>query len=385
MKTRLLLVVVVIVLVTGFAPAAQADPCATTTHIVKAGENLTQIARMYGVTVDAIVRANNLWNPNVIYVGQCLIIPVPCTPPAPGGCTKIHVVQRGEYLKRIAARYGTTVDKLVALNNIRNPNLIYPGQRLKVPVPCPGPSPTPAPSTGPWTCRFWNNRFMSGDPKFEKRYQTIDFNWGTAGPGGGIGGTNFAVRCTRDRDFNGAKYRFYTRVDDGVRVWVDGELIIGQWHDTAPKTYSTDKQIASGKHQLQIDYYQNTGGAQLQFWTEQLDGATVWKGEFHNNPNLDGSPTVTKQYGSVDFNWGNKAPVQGVNADYFSARFTGTFHFAAGKYRFSATSDDGIRVYVDGHKVIDEWHLSAPTTYYGEMDIGEGNHEVKVEYFENQG
>lgn len=388
MKMRLLLVGVVIALVLALVPAfepALADQCTTTNHIVKAGENLTQIARMYGVTVDSIVRANNLWNANVIYVGQCLVIPVTCPAPAPGGCTKIHVVQRGEYLKRIAARYGTTVNRLVALNNIRNANLIYPGQRLKVPVRCPGPEPTPSPGTGPWTCRFWNNRFLSGDPTFTKRYDRVNFNWGTAGPGGGVAGTNFAVRCTRERDFDGAKYRFNARVDDGVRVWLDGELIIGEWHDTAPRTYSVEKQPSPGRHQLQIDYYQNTGGAQIQFWPEVVGGGTTWKGDFHNNPRLDGAPNVTQQFSAVNFDWGNKTPVQGITADYFSARFTSTVYFTAGRYRFTATADDGIRVYVDDHKVIDEWHASSPTTYYGEMDIGEGNHVVKVEYFENEG
>lgn len=386
MKMRWLLVLVVVVLVTAFVPAAapaQADQCPATHHIVKAGENLTQIARMYGVTVDAIVRANNLWNANVIYVGQVLRIPGSCPPPAPGGCTKIHVVQRGEYLKRIAARYGTTVNRLVALNHLRNPNLIYPGQRLKVPVKCTEPGPQPG--TGPWTCRFWNNRFLSGDPLFSRQYPMVDFSWGTNGPGGGIGSTNFSVRCTRERDFDGAKYRFYARVDDGVRVWIDGNQIIGEWHDTAPRTYTTDVQPSPGNHQIQIDYYQNTGGARLQFWTEPLGGGLVWKGDFHNNPRLEGSPTVTKQYNSINFDWGNKAPVQGITADYFSARFTSTVYFTAGKYRFTATADDGIRVYIDNHKVIDEWHLSSPRTYNGELDIGEGNHEVKVEYFENQG
>ena len=230
---------------------------------------------------------------------------------------------------------------------------------------------------------------MSGEPKFEKRYQTVDFNWGTKGPGGGIAATNFAVRCTRDRTFDAGKYRFLTRVDDGVRVWVDGGLIIDKWYDTPATTHSIDKEIAAGNHQIQIDYYQNLASAQLKFWTERLSPpspVTVWKSDFHNNPRLDGVPVVTRQFNAVNFDWGTKAPVQGITADYFSARFTTTYYFAAGRYRFTAVADDGIRVYLDGtEKIIDEWHLSSPATYVVEVDVSEGNHQVKVEYFENNG
>jgi LysM repeat protein len=104
------------------------------THIVQPGENLFRISLRYGTTVDAIAKANNIVNPWFIYVGQKLIIPgggggMP--PSGPGG--KTHVVQPGETLYSIAVRYNTTVQALVVANNLSNPNLIYVGQTLKVP------------------------------------------------------------------------------------------------------------------------------------------------------------------------------------------------------------------------------------------------------------
>lgn len=105
-----------------------------TTHIVQPGETLFRIALQYGTTVDAIAQANNIVNPWFIYVGQELIIPAAgggMPSPGPGGQT--YVVQPGDTLYSIAVRYDTTVQALMVANNLSNPNLIYVGQTLKVP------------------------------------------------------------------------------------------------------------------------------------------------------------------------------------------------------------------------------------------------------------
>ena len=136
---------------------------------VKWGDTLWSLSRTYGTTVQAITEANQLANPNLIYVGQILEIPVdgatppPATPPpvtpppgTPPGST-LYVVQRGDTLSAIARRFNSTVSAIVQYNNIPNPNLIYPGQQLIIPVsgnppvvtPPPGVTPTPIPPTPP--------------------------------------------------------------------------------------------------------------------------------------------------------------------------------------------------------------------------------------------
>ncbi len=115
-------------------PTAQAAPQATdpVVHVVRWGESLFLIARRYGTTTNAIVSANNLRNPNFVYAGQRLVIPTSGSS-SPSGGTSIYVVRRGDRLSTIAARYGTTVNYLTSLNGLRNPNFIWVGQRLKVP------------------------------------------------------------------------------------------------------------------------------------------------------------------------------------------------------------------------------------------------------------
>jgi len=109
-------------------------------HTVLWGETLSGIARRYGVTVADIVAANNLANANLIYAGQKLLIPVET------GAYTEHIVVAGETLSAIAAKYGVTYWDIVRRNGIANPNLIYVGQKLIIPTPG-APEPTPEPTT----------------------------------------------------------------------------------------------------------------------------------------------------------------------------------------------------------------------------------------------
>ena len=106
-------------------------------HVVRPGETLTSIARMYGVSVDDIVAANGITNPNLIYVGQRLRIPTTSY--------IVHIVQPGETLSSIAFMYGVSYWDIARLNGLTNPNMIYPGQRLLIPISAP-PTPTLTPS-----------------------------------------------------------------------------------------------------------------------------------------------------------------------------------------------------------------------------------------------
>ena len=135
-------------------PAPAADAAAAQIHVVARGENLTRIARQYGVTVADIVAANAIANPSLIFGSQRLVIPgvvaapaVPAAAPAPPVAPPIgtvHVVARGETLSGIALRYGVTVADIVAANAIANPSRIFAGQRFAIPGAAAQPAQAPA-------------------------------------------------------------------------------------------------------------------------------------------------------------------------------------------------------------------------------------------------
>ena len=101
-------------------------------YVVKPGDTLFSISRRYGVPLFDLATYNNIYNVNLIYVGQVLLIPTSTTPPG-GGTGTTYTIKHGDTLYSIGRSYGYTVNQLVAYNNIQNPNLIYAGQTLYLP------------------------------------------------------------------------------------------------------------------------------------------------------------------------------------------------------------------------------------------------------------
>ena len=151
-------------------PDKPCDPShtVTTTYAVRTGDTLSSIAAQHHTTVEKIVRLNKLQNPDVIYTGQKLLICME-KDQATGECTVAYTVRTGDTLSAIAARYHTTVAKIVQKNSLKNPNLIYTGQKLKIPV-CSTPI-NPVEPEKPNTIRY---TVKTGDTLYgiAARYQT---------------------------------------------------------------------------------------------------------------------------------------------------------------------------------------------------------------------
>lgn len=112
---------------------SQTAPVTTnTTYVVKSGDNLTKIAKMCGTTVNDLVRINGIANPNLIRVGQVLKINSSSTPAPAQENSTYYTIQHGDTLSGIAKKYGTTYQHLASINGIANPNKIYAGQKIRV-------------------------------------------------------------------------------------------------------------------------------------------------------------------------------------------------------------------------------------------------------------
>jgi LysM repeat protein len=136
---------------TPLAPVATATsggvvpPPAGNIYIIQRGDTLSRIAARFNTTTATLAQLNGITNPNTIYAGQRLTIPVsgqdgsvPQTPPVPGTQNpptenSRFVLCPGDTLFKIAVRFHVTIAALAQANNINNTNLVYVGQRLNIP------------------------------------------------------------------------------------------------------------------------------------------------------------------------------------------------------------------------------------------------------------
>jgi len=256
---------------------------------------------------------------------------------------------------------------------------------MPTPTPFVSPTLTPTPAISAWRGEYYGNRFLSGSPALVRDDASVRFSWGTAAPAVGLPADGFSARWVRTIAFQGSNYRFYATSDDGVRVWLDGVLIIDQWHDAAGVTYTAERALTAGNHTLRVEYCENTGAAQIQIWWERLGDFPQWRGEYFPRADLVGAPVLLRNDADVNFDWGRYAPSSGMPADGFSVRWTRSLWFDEGHYRFHAVVDDGMRLYVDGTLVIDSWRDGGRREVTGDRQLASGSHAVRVEYYERSG
>jgi hypothetical protein len=234
----------------------------------------------------------------------------------------------------------------------------------------------PAFAQDSWTASYWNNPNLSGSPVYQRsEVASINYNWGNGSPIPGIINSDFfSIQWRGDRHFDPGRYRFNITSDDGVRLWVDGKLIINEWHDSTGITYSAEMDfLESGMRPIILEYYENTGLASISFNWERVSGNIATTGpiraEYFANTDLLGQPSLVR-YESTPLtnNWGTGSPAPGVIPnDNFSARYTYTIDLNPGRYRISTQAQSGVRLWVNGQLVVDEW--SPPGTKNRSVDI----------------
>jgi hypothetical protein len=262
-----------------------------------------------------------------------------------------------------------------------------------------------------WHGEYFDNRYFIGGPVLVRGDAEINFDWGVGPPLEWLPDDNFAVRWTRPVNFTPGYYRFVVLADDGVRVWVDQDILIDKWQDMDYELHYVDGTYLQGQRTVRVEYYENTGHARVRFWWEPgtdgnappsfvpveappaaadpspLVGGEVddpWAAAYFATSDLSGEPVLTRVETALDHNWGWGSPGSGVPKDRFSARWTQALSFRAGTYRFTTYTDDGVRLWVDGRLLIDAWRPMRGTRS-ATVRLGEGRHDVKMEYFERTG
>lgn len=149
---------------------------------------------------------------------------------------------------------------------------------------------------------------------FQRQDAAINFNWGTGGPGTGVGADNFSVRWEGDWSFSTAgTYRFSTTSDDGSRIYVDNTLVVNHWSDHGATTLTGDIQLTAGTHRVRVEYYEAGGGASASVsWTRLTGGGTPGSGGIPHPPSgwvID----LDDNFDTLDWNkwkqWQNNVPL----------------------------------------------------------------------------
>jgi hypothetical protein len=258
-------------------------------------------------------------------------------------------------------------------------------------VAAPTPSAVPvasptlsAPPLTSWRGEYYDNPDLAGEPVLVRDDPALDFNWSSASPGPNIPADHFSVRWSRAFEFTEeGDYRFLADVDDGVKLYLDGWLIIDEWNTNPYVLHSgAFADIKPGVHIVVVEFFEAAGDAHIKVWFEKtLLSADKWVGEYYNNPDFRDAPFLVREDDELDFDWDDDEPVSGMNDD-FSVRWQRTVTLKEGDYEFEANlaEEDRIRIYLDNWLIIDKGSNDGGMVSGTFKDVGAGPHTIKVEY-----
>ena len=371
------------------------------------------------------------------------------------------------------------------------------------------PPAAPGGSGSGLAAEYFNSPSFSGSP-VSRVDGTVDFSWGTGSPTASIGSDDFSVRWTGELQPRYSEtYTLSTVTDDGVRLWVDGQLVINNWSEHASTEDSVAVALQAGRrYPVKLEFFEKGGLATARLlWSSQsqakqavpqtqlypaavvppppgntppsvaltspADGSSYvapasvslaasasdadgsvsrvefmangtlvatdttapysysWTNvaagsytltaravddagaiagssartitvtappaapggsgsglaaEYFNSPSFSGSP-VSRVDGTVDFSWGTGSPTASIGSDDFSVRWTGELQPRYSEtYTLSTVTDDGVRLWVDGQLVINNWSEHASTEDSASLTLQAGRrYPVKLEFFEKGG
>ncbi len=293
---------------------------------------------------------------------------------------------------------------------------------------------TPAPITGNGTGlygEYFNNVDLAGTAAATQTDPEISFNWGDEAALPGLNPDGFSVRWTGEvQPAYSEAYVFRTLNDDGVRLWVDGNLVIDDWSGHAPEWRSSAPiTLAAGeRYDLVLEYFESGGGAQVHLHWESYSQAagvipasqlypvipsaptptesptptetatagpsptatatpavgTGLRGDYFDNPDLEGQYSFAQVDSYLEFEWGDESPGPQIGDDYFSVRWSGQILAPySEEYTFETWADNGVRLYVDGELLIDDWNVQEETYNLStsiELEAGQ-RYDIVFEYF----
>jgi hypothetical protein len=266
--------------------------------------------------------------------------------------------------------------------------------------------------------QYFKNMTLTGPPALKRVDAQINFDWGEGAPAEGFPADQFSVRWSGQVQAPATgKFKLIFETDDGVRVWLNGKLVVEDWTDRAPTESIAEVVLEDGKrYDIIIEYFENGGGASAKFlWSgpstlkqpvpsfrltpkelappPELDVTKLpadtrgLVGHYFKGRNFAGKPALRIDP-EIAFDWGMGDPgMRGLGPDDFCVRWTGQVKAdKTGTHTFFTETDDGVRLWVNGTKLVDQWVDQGTTEFKGEINLEAGKtYDLVMEYYENNG
>jgi PA14 domain/Fibronectin type III domain len=247
---------------------------------------------------------------------------------------------------------------------------------------------------------YFNNANFTGTT-VTRTDATINFKWGTGLPASGIAKNTFSVRWLGQiQAIETGAYRFRTLSDEGVKLWVNGQLLVNHWaaHTLRVDTSAAISLTAGTKYDIKMLHHDNTGAAVARLLWRRPGQATFsnvpgsqlfvpgdgLSAIYFDNIDLTGS-SISRIDSTVNFDWGTNSPDAAIAPDAFSVRWTGQIQaIESGTYTIRTYSDDGVRLWVNSQETIDNWTDHGPIHDTGTITLQAGQkYDVVLEYYDN--
>jgi len=258
---------------------------------------------------------------------------------------------------------------------------------LPTPMPLPPPTPTPLPdpnAVNKWYVEFFPTRDMLPAAVYSRNESLLDDAWCNTLPPF-VTSSSFSAVYSRSEEFKATtSYEFVLDVKGAARIYLDGGLVIDEWHDGPQRQHKVTFPVVIGSHVLRVEYYNVQGPALVRLnWIP--DVFYGWQGRYYSNDTLSGSPALVRDDPKIDFNWGTGAPDPRVPGDHFSVKWERKLCLHAGQYKLAVDVDDWVRVYINGALVteLDNWNQQP--THREATRYLRGCPKIEVQYVELSG
>lgn len=226
-----------------------------------------------------------------------------------------------------------------------------------------------------------------------ERTEAVDFAWGAAAPAPGMHPESFSVRWIGQLEAAYSEtYAIRTISDEGVRLWIGGQLVIDNWAPHLAVTNSASVTLEAGqRYDVRLEYYDTTGAAQIHLqWqspSQPLQAIPAAR-LFASSPGLlgaysdDAAGAAQRIDAAIDFNWDEGPPAPGIASDNFNAEWTGYVRADySGQYLFSLETSDAVRLWVGDELIIDNFAEHPLTNSVGAKLLEAGKWtDIRLEY-----